>query len=55
MSEVALRTQDLRKSFEELLAHLPLERSKLQCQACGTQDSQLHWRCPQCGEWDTFS
>ena len=43
------------KTFEELLAHLPLEHAKLQCKSCGTQDSELHWRCPQCGEWDTFS
>lgn len=42
------------KSFEELLDRLPLERDRLRCASCGTQDTELHWRCPQCGEWDTF-
>jgi lipopolysaccharide biosynthesis regulator YciM len=42
------------KAFEELLDRLPVERHRLRCQACGTQDATLHWRCPQCGEWDSF-
>ena len=42
------------KAFEELLERLPVERRRLSCQSCGTQDTDLHWRCPQCGEWDSF-
>jgi lipopolysaccharide biosynthesis regulator YciM len=42
------------KAFEELLDHLPLDRTQLRCHNCGTQDTDLHWRCPQCGEWDSF-
>jgi lipopolysaccharide biosynthesis regulator YciM len=42
------------KAFEELLDRLPLERQRLRCQSCGTQDATLHFRCPQCGEWDSF-
>ena len=48
------REAEALKSFEELLEHLPVDRHKLQCQSCGTQDAALHWRCPQCGEWDSF-
>jgi lipopolysaccharide biosynthesis regulator YciM len=48
------RDAETLKTFEELLAHLPLDRTRLRCQACGTQDTELHWRCPQCGEWDSF-
>ena len=43
------------KAFEELLDRLPLERERLRCRSCGTQDAELHWRCPQCGEWDSFA
>jgi lipopolysaccharide biosynthesis regulator YciM len=42
------------KSFEELLDRLPLARPRLRCRSCGTHDATLHWRCPQCGEWDSF-
>ncbi len=42
------------KAFEELLDRLPIERQRLRCRSCGTQDTELHWRCPQCGEWDSF-
>ena len=42
------------KAFEELLDRLPLDRTQLRCRSCGTQDTELHWRCPQCGEWDSF-
>jgi len=42
------------KAFEELLDRLPIERQRLHCQSCGAQDTELHWRCPQCGEWDSF-
>ncbi|MCP4005338.1 MAG: tetratricopeptide repeat protein [bacterium] len=42
------------KAFEELLDRMPIDRRKLQCFNCGTQDTELHWRCPQCGEWDSF-
>jgi lipopolysaccharide biosynthesis regulator YciM len=48
------RELDALKAFGELLERLPLERARLRCRSCGTQDSELHWRCPQCGEWDTF-
>ncbi len=40
------------KLLEELLDRLPSERARLRCRACGTEDTRLHWRCPQCGEWD---
>jgi lipopolysaccharide biosynthesis regulator YciM len=43
------------KTFEELLGHLPFERVVLRCADCGTQDNDLHWRCPQCGAWDSFA
>ncbi len=49
------REPEALKSFEELLERISLERPKLQCQTCGTQDTRLHWRCPQCGEWDSFA
>ena len=42
------------KAFEELLERLPLGRPRLRCRTCGTQDTELYWRCPQCGEWDSF-
>lgn len=48
------RDADALKAFEELLDRLPLERQRLTCRNCGTQDVELHWRCPQCGEWDSF-
>ena len=48
------RDTDAIKVFEELLDRLPLERQRLTCANCGTQDTALHWRCPQCGEWDSF-
>ncbi len=48
------RDTDAIKAFEELLDRLPLERQRLTCANCGTQDTELHWRCPQCGEWDSF-
>ncbi len=48
------RDSDAIKVFEELLDRLPLERKRLTCANCGTQDTALHWRCPQCGEWDSF-
>lgn len=49
------RDHEARKAFEELLAHAPHARPRLVCQACGARDSTLHWRCPQCGEWDSFN
>ena len=49
------RDPDALKAYEELLERISLERPKLQCQSCGTQDTRLWWRCPQCGEWDSFA
>ncbi len=49
------RDEDARKAFEELLARLLPEPRRLACRGCGTQDTRLHFRCPQCGEWDSFS
>ncbi|MFQ5699735.1 MAG: tetratricopeptide repeat protein [Myxococcota bacterium] len=49
------RDLEARKAFEELLAHAPRERPALVCRACGARDAVLHWRCPQCGEWDSVS
>jgi lipopolysaccharide biosynthesis regulator YciM len=43
------------KVFEELLERLPGERPRLRCRACGTEDDRLHFRCPQCGEWDGYA
>jgi lipopolysaccharide biosynthesis regulator YciM len=48
------RTPEALKAFEELLNRLPSQPTRLRCQACGTPDTNLHWRCPQCGEWDSF-
>jgi lipopolysaccharide biosynthesis regulator YciM len=48
------RDADAIKTFEELLDRLPIDRAQLRCRNCGAQDSHLHWRCPQCGEWDSF-
>jgi lipopolysaccharide biosynthesis regulator YciM len=48
------RTPEALKAFEELLNRLPSQPVRLRCQACGTPDTNLHWRCPQCGEWDSF-
>ena len=53
--DMLLLSRGLVLSFEELLAHLPLQHGRLQCRSCGTQDTELHWRCPQCGEWDSFA
>jgi lipopolysaccharide biosynthesis regulator YciM len=48
------RDAEALKSFEELLDRLPIDRAQLRCRNCGAHDSHLHWRCPQCGEWDSF-
>jgi len=48
------RDDDARKAFEELLERLPSDPRRLACSGCGTQDTTLHFRCPQCGEWDSF-
>jgi lipopolysaccharide biosynthesis regulator YciM len=42
------------KAFEELLERLPHQPRRLACRGCGTQDTTLHFRCPQCGEWDSM-
>jgi lipopolysaccharide biosynthesis regulator YciM len=42
------------QAFERLIERLPTGRPRLRCRSCGTQDQTLHWRCPQCGEWDSF-
>jgi lipopolysaccharide biosynthesis regulator YciM len=49
------RDADAKKAFEELLETLPTEPRRLACRGCGAQDAALHFRCPQCGEWDSFS
>ena len=49
------RDEEAKKAFEELLERLPTEPRPLACRGCGTQDRTLHFRCPQCGEWDSFS
>ncbi len=48
------RDPEALKAFEEILDRLPLERTQMRCRSCGTQDADLRWRCPQCGEWDSF-
>ena len=48
------RDADARKAFEELLERLPSEPRPIACRSCGAQDVTLHFRCPQCGEWDSF-
>ncbi len=42
------------KVFEELVERLPADPARLRCRACGTEDDRLHFRCPQCGEWDGY-
>jgi lipopolysaccharide biosynthesis regulator YciM len=42
------------KLFEELVERLPPQRECLRCRACGTEEDQLRFRCPQCGEWDGY-
>ena len=49
------RDKEAIEAVGRLLEFLPREPPTLQCSACGTQDSNLHWRCPQCGEWDSFA
>ena len=49
------RDDEAKKAFEELLARLLPEPRHLACRGCGTQDTRLHFRCPQCGEWDSFA
>ena len=48
------RDAEALKAFEELLGSLPPQPDRLRCTSCGGQDVRLHWRCPQCGEWDSF-
>ena len=49
------RDSEAKKAFEELLERLPTEPRALACRGCGAQDVELHFRCPQCGEWDSFA
>ena len=49
------REAEANKALEELIARLPSEPRALACRGCGAQDTALHFRCPQCGEWDSFS
>jgi len=49
------RDEESKKALEELLARLRPEPVRLACRGCGTQDTTLHFRCPQCGEWDSMS
>jgi lipopolysaccharide biosynthesis regulator YciM len=49
------RDDEAKKAFEELLERLLPEPRRLACLGCGTQDTTLHFRCPQCGEWDSFA
>jgi lipopolysaccharide biosynthesis regulator YciM len=49
------RDEEARKAFEELLERLPWDPRWLRCRGCGTRDTTLHFRCPQCGEWDSFA
>ncbi len=49
------RDEESKKAFEELLERLQPEPCRLACRGCGTQDTTLHFRCPQCGEWDSFA
>jgi lipopolysaccharide biosynthesis regulator YciM len=48
------REAEALKLLEELLLHLPAEHPQLVCRSCGTASAQLHWRCPQCGAWDSM-
>ena len=49
------RDAEAKKALEELLERLPTEPRPLACRSCGTQDRTLHFRCPQCGAWDSFN
>jgi len=45
------------KALETLhaLSSLPeLTKVYYYCGKCGFKDTRVHWRCPQCREWDTF-
>jgi lipopolysaccharide biosynthesis regulator YciM len=48
------RDSEAIKALEELLDRLPLDRQRLRCRSCGAPDTELRWRCLQCGEWDSF-
>ena len=49
------RDAEAKKALEELLERLPSEPRALACRGCGAQDTTLHFRCPQCGDWDSFN
>lgn len=42
------------QAFAELLDHLPRAATFLHCRGCGASVTTLHWRCAQCGEWDSI-
>ncbi|MCE2391212.1 MAG: tetratricopeptide repeat protein [Proteobacteria bacterium] len=48
------RRDEALESLETLLDHIPRDLPRLQCQACGIRTPELHWRCPQCGAWDSI-
>ena len=48
------RRGDARRS-RSCSTRLSPEPRRMACRGCGAQDSTLHFRCPQCGEWDSFS
>jgi len=43
------------KAFELLIEHLPPAAALYVCRACGGRDSIMRWRCPRCGNWDSFA
>jgi len=57
LSKVYLKEGKPEKALEVLqkLSSLPeLQAVYYYCGKCGFKDTQIHWRCPQCREWDTF-
>ncbi len=49
------REQEALEEFKQLLKYLHLPPKRYQCQNCGFETSELHWKCPRCRKWDTFA
>lgn len=41
--------------IKSLIHHQTRRIARYRCQECGFQGRQFHWRCPACGEWESFS
>ena len=57
LSQVYLKEGMLEEAVKVLqrMSALPeLQSIYYFCGKCGFKDTEIHWRCPQCREWDTF-